>query len=97
MDGYVNRKLGPIGIVGVLWDCEEKSLFIFSFSVAQFDSNAAKFLAMEKALSIPFNKRYVWRSCVGIILEPNSKILVSWVTSAENCPWKLKNVQIYFN
>ncbi|KAK2638809.1 hypothetical protein Ddye_026604 [Dipteronia dyeriana] len=77
--GLAFGKPGPIGIGGVLRDGEGKVLCMLSLFVGVKDSNAAKILAIHKAVDLCSSVS----ACVGrnLVIESDSKIVVYWINS----------------
>ena len=76
--------LGPTGIGGVIRDCKRQVLFVFSKCIGIADSNLAKLMAVVNALSYVANSNF--DLLPDIILESDSKAVISWVNNVFDSP-----------
>ena len=79
-----NPRLAGIG--GVIRDCKGQVLFVFSKSIGIVDSNLAKLMAVINALSYVASANF--DLLLDIILESDSKAMISWLNSVLDSPWK---------
>lgn len=93
VNGWLKRNIDEsAGIGSVLRNCDSHFLCFFCCSISQSDSNAAKFYDIEKGLSILAGKPKLWNSCLGIAIESNSMVSVSYASSNDKHPWVLDHV-----
>ena len=81
---------GPAGIGGVIRDYKGQVLFVFSKCIGIADSNLAEFMAVINALFYVVNANF--DLLPDIILENDSKAVISWVNNVLDSPWKYNNL-----
>lgn len=82
--GASRGKPGPAGLLGVLRNCKDDILFLFSKNVGINESNEVEVLARLEALwlfSLSFQTK--------LIVESDSDNVVMWVSSLISKPWRL--------
>ena len=82
--------LGSAGIGGVIRDCKGQVLFVFSKCIRIADSNLAELMAVVNALSYMASANF--DLLTDIILESDSKAVISWVNNVLDSPWKYNNL-----
>ena len=83
-----NPRLAGIG--GVIRDCKGQVLFVFSKSIEIDDSNFAVLMTVVDALSYVVSANF--DLLLDIILESDSKTVISWLNNVLDSPWKYKNL-----
>ena len=90
VDGSSQGKPGPAGIGGQLRDHSGVVHMLFSKNVGEIDFNLAELLAVVEALSIVVNANFF--PIPNIIVESDSKAMISWINKESDRPWKYNNI-----
>ncbi|KAK2640224.1 hypothetical protein Ddye_028019 [Dipteronia dyeriana] len=77
VDGSVRGLSGQAGMGGILRDCNGRVVCLFSFFIGSMDSNAAKVMAIHKAIEICSSSYFLSGQMVSIVSD--SKVVVSWI------------------
>ncbi|OMO61107.1 hypothetical protein CCACVL1_23740 [Corchorus capsularis] len=88
VDGAAKGKPGPAGIGGVLRDENGKIWMDFSKSMGIMDSNEAELCAIREAILLFSTSK--WANSHALIIESDSRNVVSWVGNPDSVPWKLR-------
>ncbi|KAJ9185001.1 hypothetical protein P3X46_004681 [Hevea brasiliensis] len=64
-------------------------LCICSYPAGIDDSNGAELKAIGKALELLFYSSSIFHGVFSIILEPNSRVALSWIHNLDAAPWHL--------
>ncbi|KAK5826268.1 hypothetical protein PVK06_021184 [Gossypium arboreum] len=86
VNSAARRKLGLAGFGGALRDHFGKILMLFSRSLSIMDSNEPELKAIVMALQIYACSR--WRNLFSLIVELNSRTVISWWFNHTNRPRK---------
>ena len=93
MDGSTRGKPGPVGIGGVLRDCNAAVKAVFSKSIGMADSNLAELLVVREALKVFVAIR--WASSHRLVIESDSNNIVKWMLNPSRVPWSMKRHMVH--
>ncbi|XVE67036.1 hypothetical protein DITRI_Ditri08aG0128000 [Diplodiscus trichospermus] len=93
VDGASIGKPGPAGIGGVLRDHMGVERIRFSKSIGVAESNYAEAMAVREAFIIFLASP--WAHSYKLIIESDSKNVVSWVLNPHSAPWRIRNIMVH--